>query len=72
MSFVVFSSTASDPIREPMDPLVGGLREWMTLERGALAGSLTLGPGGLYAGADTDLDCRPAARGVPIGSNPAQ
>ena len=50
-SFALFSSIASNPIKEGDDPIVRWLRGRVTLERGGIIGLALLGVGGAYAGA---------------------
>ncbi|WP_435349127.1 glycosyltransferase family 2 protein [Haloarchaeobius sp. HRN-SO-5] len=49
-SFGMLSSIASDPIREPSDPITRRLRAGATLERGAIAGTVLFGIGSAYVG----------------------
>lgn len=49
-SFGIFSSIASDPIREPSDRITRGLRANVSLERGAMLGLGMFAIGGGYAG----------------------
>ncbi|RQG96032.1 glycosyltransferase family 2 protein [Natrarchaeobius chitinivorans] len=49
-SLGVFAAVASDPIQKPSDPITRRVIGSLSLERGATAGLLVCGVGGLYAG----------------------
>jgi glycosyltransferase involved in cell wall biosynthesis len=49
-SFGIFSSIASDPIRDPSDPVTKGLLDGSSLERVATVGCAMTAVGGIYAG----------------------
>lgn len=48
-SLGVFAAVTSDPIQQPNDALTSWITRYATLERGATAGVLMIGAGGVYA-----------------------